>query len=258
MAKKEEVIWNRSLHLPRELKMLFLFILSIFFIGTAGFVVTKGVGFQEALLDTIYSMAFISVEIPNAGAQVVKTFIAFLGVIAFWWALWNIFDFVLQGRFSEYMREIGMNRRLGKLSRHYVICGAGRVGEHIAILMHKKGISHVLVDKNEKKVQFLQDSGLTAMCGDALDELVLLRAGIKDAKAVIAALPETEKNIMISLIAREAAPKIKIYARAEHKDLVKRLKKAGADVVVMPEVTGAEELFSHIIGRPRELSSVHV
>ena len=256
--ENRDVIWNRPFHLPQQLKALAVIVGLIFVVGVAGFTATKGISLEAALLDTVYSISFIEIEIPNAGAQVVKTFIAFLGVIAFWWALWNILDFLMEGRFTEYLGMMRMSRRVGKMHRHYVICGAGRVGEHVASLMNEKNLPYVLIDNDAKKVQALQDSGLAAMYGDALDEAVLLKAGLKKSRAVIAALPETEKNIMVSLITKEAAPRVRIYARAEHKDLMKRLKKAGADVVVLPEVTGAEELFSHITGKSKTLSSLHV
>lgn len=258
--KEEKPFWSRELEfkLPHHLRILVGAVALLFVIGTGGYMVFKGEGVYSAFLDAVLTLAFAEVAIPNTGAQFVHTFIAVLGIIVIWWASWTTLDFIIEGRFSQYFREAGTVRRVRKMKSHYIVCGAGRVGEHVAQLMHAKGLTYVIIDNNEKKVKDLQERGVNAVYGDALFEQSLEGAGLRRAKAVISALPDTEKNIMVCLTAREISPKIKIYARAERHDLIKRLRKAGADVVVMPEAAGAEEMFHHLAGRAKSVSALHV
>ena len=84
------------------------------------------------------------------------------------------------------------------------------------------------------------------MEGDVLDEETLIEAKIPQAKALIAVLPETEKNILTILSAKELNPKLKVYARCSRTEYIKKLKKAGADFVFMPELSCAEEIVGKL------------
>ena len=52
--------------------------------------------------------------------------------------------------------------------------------------------------------------------GDASDETVLLRAGIKRAKGLVAVLATDTDNVFLVLSARQLNPDIYIMARASH------------------------------------------
>ena len=75
---------------------------------------------------------------------------------------------------------------------------------------------------------------------------MLIAAKIRNAKALIAVLPETEKNILVILTAKELNPKLEVYARSNRTEYVKKLKKAGADHVFMPELSCAEEIVGKL------------
>ena len=71
----------------------------------------------------------------------------------------------------------------------------------------------------------------------AADDEVLLEAGIRRARAVIACVDSDADNIFIALTARELAPEILIVARASAEDSEKKLLRAGADRVISPYKT---------------------
>ena len=56
------------------------------------------------------------------------------------------------------------------------------------------------------------------MSGDATDEITLVRAGIKRAKALIAVLATDTDNVFLVLTARQLNPDIFIMARAGRKN----------------------------------------
>ena len=80
----------------------------------------------------------------------------------------------------------------------------------------------------------------------ATEESVLVDANVKSAKAVIAVLHESEKNVLVTLTARELSPEIVIYARADKREHEKKLKRAGANYVLVPEILCAEKIISEL------------
>ncbi|MFA4907443.1 MAG: NAD(P)-binding protein, partial [archaeon] len=129
---------------------------------------------------------------------------------------------------------------------HYIIFGGGRVGEHIASMLKHNRKKFIIVDKDEAVVNMLKAKRYDALMGDVLDEKVFYQTGIERAKAVISVLGETEKNLLVTLTAKGLNPRVKVFTRSEKKELIEKLKKAGADYVVMPEFLAAEEIFGHI------------
>ena len=102
------------------------------------------------------------------------------------------------------------------------------------------------MERDEETVNELRKRGQPAIVGDAMEEDTLRENGIKKAAALIAVLPETEKNILITLTARELAPHLVIYSRSHKKTLTQRLKEAGANYVIVPEIAGAEQIIQQI------------
>jgi voltage-gated potassium channel len=70
--------------------------------------------------------------------------------------------------------------------------------------------------------------------GSASDDALLLEAGIKRARAVIACVDSDAENIFITLSARELAPDIEIIARASQESSERKLLRAGASDVISP------------------------
>ena len=126
------------------------------------------------------------------------------------------------------------------------MCGAGRVGTHVAELLMAKNEPYVIIDKDPYVVSAQTRKGFLVVEGDALEEDTLLACGIKDAKGFIAVIAETERNVLAILTAKEQNSNLKIYARADRKDLIKKVKKAGADHVFLPEYACAEEIVKRM------------
>jgi len=223
-----------------------MLILALFVLGTLGYMLAENLSFKEAFVATVETLAFAHEETTTLLGRIVQLSLLLFGGVILWFSVWTSFDLVLEGQFEDYFQKVSMMRQIKKIKNHYLICGAGRVGMYVAEDLKKKGEKYLVVDKNPILVSEIHKRGLLALEGDVLDEDILLSAGLMHAKALVAVLPETEKNILIVLTVREHRPDIKIYARAEKRDLIKKLKKAGADYIVMPELIGAEEILNEI------------
>lgn len=228
-----------------QLKFLLILVIVLFAIGTAGYSFLHQISPVDAFGLTAETMAFAHHETDSAG-RAIEVFLMLFGVIVFWFAVWTLFDLVLQGKLGELWRDLMSSIQVGQLKNHYVICGAGRVGIHVAELLQQKKLPYVIVEKDKALVDLLSKKGFLVIQGDALEEEALKEADIEKAKAIVAVIPETEKNVLITLIAKHMNPDILAYARAEKEEMIKQLHHAGVKHVVTPEIAGARELMSLI------------
>ncbi|MBI4441452.1 NAD-binding protein [Candidatus Woesearchaeota archaeon] len=232
------LVQNKVLILASMLAFLFLF-------GTVGYMVTKGVSAIDGLVFTLETLTFL--HDPETGSpKIVQVFLLLFGSFFLWWVLWTTFDLVLEGGLEDYFKGVNLMNKVKELKNHWIICGAGRVGTHVAELMIAKNEPYVLIDKDINVAAIQTKKGFLVVDGDALEEDTLLACGIKDARGFIAVIPETEKNVLAILTAKELNPNLEIYARAHRKEYTKKLKKAGAQHVFMPEYTCAEEIYKKI------------
>lgn len=227
---------------PKRLKIFFLAILCIFIIGSVGFTIISRISFKESFLRTLQTLAFMFEESSSLQERLLEIFLALVGVFLIWWVLWSIADMILAGNLKKYLKTKLYASILNKMKGHVIIAGGGRVGEEVARVLSEKKGKFVITDMNPEVVASLKRKKYIVVEGSAEQEEVLLKAGVKDAKKLIITLPKTEANIMITLTAKELNPGIEIYARCENTKHVSKLKKAGAKVVIVPEIVAGDKL----------------
>jgi voltage-gated potassium channel len=128
-----------------------------------------------------------------------------------------------------------MERQIGRLSGHYIICGAGRVGRSAGRELAKKPATFVIVERDQAQTDGLPPDWLVIL-GDATQESTLIAARIEHAAGLVAATTTDAGNIFIVLNARSLNSNLKIIARASEEESAKHLTKAGANTVVSPYV----------------------
>lgn len=127
-----------------------------------------------------------------------------------------------------------MDREISRLSNHYILCGAGRVGRSAARELARKPLPFVVVDTDEAKLARYADEGWLTLVGDATQAPVLRQAQIENARGLVASTTTDATNIYIILTARSLNSKLNIIARASEEEAEKHLLTAGANHVVSP------------------------
>ena len=230
---------------PRKLIFFFSALVLLILFGTISFCIFKGITPKEGFVRTLEALVFIFHE--EAGAmKFIEIFLGLIGVLIVWWAVWNMFDLILEGCFTKYLKSIGVLSRLRRMKNHYIIAGGGRVGEEVAKRLKKDKKGYVIIEKDVDLVDKLTKKGYLAFEGDVSEEEVLKKHNLKDSMGLILALPELEKNLMVTMSAKSMSPSVRIYARADKPLLANRLKEAGADFVVVPEVIAAEKIVESL------------
>ena len=231
---------------PKRVLIFFVLIVILFLVGTLGFKYSMNLSLSDAFIMTLETLAFMF-HAESGFGKFLEIFLAIFGVFLIWWILWGLFDMLLEGNLGEYLKITKSLNKLSKMRNHYIIAGGGRVGEDLALHFCDNKKECIIIEKNEETMKKLKkNKNFFVMQGDVTDENVLKQAKIQDAKAIILAMPETEKNLLVTMIAKELNPNIEIYARADKPAFVNKLKKAGAKVVVVPETVAAEKFLQEI------------
>jgi voltage-gated potassium channel len=135
------------------------------------------------------------------------------------------------------------------MKKYFILIGYGDVGRSIAQVLGKAHVSFVVIDKNEAK---LRDKGFDYVAGDATDEEVLKRAGIRNASTVITVLNNDADIIFTTLVTRNINPHCIILARANTTKSIDKIYRAGADYVASLSIVAGQMLAHIALGHKEE------
>ncbi|MZP28607.1 potassium channel protein [Heliobacterium undosum] len=181
------------------------------------------------------------------GGQIFTLVIMPLGVGIVAYAIGIIAGYVVEGRLANLWGKRAMKNKIAKLSNHIIVCGAGRVGWQVAEQLSRENVPFVVVDSREDVLEKYVHGKFLYVHGDALDDAVLLEAGIERARGIVAALPTDADNVFITLTAKGIKADLLVVARADRLESEEKLRRAGADKVVSPAVIGGKRLAMSIL-----------
>jgi voltage-gated potassium channel len=157
--------------------------------------------------------------------------IAGLGVISF-------FTSIIVSAFGDKIHEIRAHRIFSEVERKRIdilICGFGRVGQVVAERMAADKRQFVVVDPVEENVRLAKQQGYLAVIGDGEETELLLNLGVdKHIKWLLCLTGDDVINVYITISARQLNPGIGIISRANHRENITKLYRAGASYCVAP------------------------
>lgn len=230
--------------------LLVLLILVILF-GTVGYMTIEGMNFLDALYMTVITLATVGYrevkELDEEG-KIFTIILIFSGFGVFTYSISEGIKIIIEGEINELIKERKMRRRIEKLKDHFIICGFGRMGSIIYKELKANNIPTVIIEKDRSVIPE-GDDDINYIIGDATKDEILKRAGIERAKGLISVLSSEAENLYVVLTARDLNPNLFIVARAVDKANERKLKRAGADRVVLPYLIGGLRI-AHLILRP--------
>jgi CPA2 family monovalent cation:H+ antiporter-2 len=132
---------------------------------------------------------------------------------------------------------------------HVVIVGAGRVGGHLAEVLQRLEVPHLVVEANAEIVERLAAQGVPTLYGDAGNSDILQHAHLKDARAVVVTVPDETTAAIVVVSARHQAPAIPIVVRVGTPDGARELLAVGASEIVQPELEGGIQILRRTLRR---------
>ncbi len=187
-------------------------------------------------------------EIPEARAVTVTLIILGSGTLLYF--ISSLTALIVEGDLQGVLRRRRMQRAIGTLSKHVIVCGIGTTGRHIATELKAVGIPFVVIDHQGELLEELDEEfegELLYVVGDATDDHVLELAGVERARGVISALNDDKSNLFVTISARALNPTARIVAKSIEPSTEGKLRRAGADSVVAPNYIGGVRLFSEMV-----------
>jgi voltage-gated potassium channel len=228
----------------RNLRLIGEALLGLTLAGTAGFHFIEGWSWFDGFYMVITTFTTIGYQethpLSHAG-RVFNVGLIIVGVSLVFLAIGSLTQALLEFELGSFFGRRKMEREISRLSDHYIICGAGRVGRSAARELASKGVPFIIVDQSADRAAGAGDSWLT-LVGDATQGQTLRDAHIDRARGLVAATTTDATNLYIVLTARELNPQLRIIARASEEDAEKRLLKAGADSVVLPYLFAGQRI----------------
>lgn len=138
---------------------------------------------------------------------------------------------------------------------HMIICGYGRVGGWVGKALEEAKVPFIVVDYNQNIVSKLKAQGVEAIYGDPAHPEVLEAAGIKKAKAIVVAIPDSVAQEELIAYVQTKAPEVKIISRVHKDEEWEKIKMMKVDRVIQPEFEAAMTITRAIfssMGKPKE------
>lgn len=232
----------------------FSIILIITFSGVLGFMLVEGYRFLDALymtIITITTIGYMEVHPLSDGGRIFSILLIITSFSTFTYALARLTQFVASGEMQLYLKNRQIMNALDKYSGHVIVCGFGRNGQQAAKTLRGHKINFVAIDHRHDNIDnYLKDDpNLLYIKGDATEDKVLMMAGVERASSLICALPTDADNVFIVLSARSLNEKLRIISRASNATSIHKLKKAGADSVIMPDKIGGTHM-ANLVSKP--------
>ena len=223
---------------------------------------------QYSLFDTFY-MTFITIATigfgetidisSNIGGRLFTVFISIAGIGVLAYVATNVTAFLVEGELKDSFRRRKMENKAKDSREHYIVCGLSSVAFHVVSELHSTDRPHVVIDTSgnsaEKTIESFKDEII--LYGDATDNEVLLRAGVKQAKGLFAVTDDDNQNLVICLTARQLNSNLRIVSCCKEPRNSEKMSRAGADAVVSPTLIGGLRIASEMI-RPAVVSFLDI
>ncbi|RME50322.1 MAG: potassium channel protein [Caldilineae bacterium] len=236
----------------RRLFVLLGLLAAILLAGTGGYVTLEGWSPLDAFYMTVITLTtvgFGELYPLSAAGRIFTVMLIVSGVGLVAYATSTVAQMLISGELQAEILARRRQRMLEQLHNHHIVCGFGRMGQHIATELRNQQKDFVVVDNDPAAVEEARRRGYFAVLGDASDEEVLAQAGIMRARSLIAAINSDAGNVFIVLTARAMRPDLIIVSRVNYDDAESKLRRAGANEVISPYLIGGRRMV-HFVERP--------
>jgi voltage-gated potassium channel len=240
----------------RNLRTIGVMLLLVMAGGTVGYHYIEGWPWFDGfymVVTTLTTIGYQEVHPLSHAGRVFNVFVILSGVSLLALGVGALSHALLEFELQSFFGRRRMEREIGRLDGHYIICGLGRVGRSVARELARKPVPFVILENNEAKRQRFATENWLVLGGDATQEPTLRQAQIDRARGLVAATTTDATNLYIVLTARGLNPQLKIIARASEDAAEKHLRTAGADAVVSPYLFAGQRIAQSLL-RPNVVS----
>lgn len=211
-------------------------------LGTLGYRFIEHVSWFDSYymsLVTLSTVGFGEVIPLSHIGRVFTSFLILFNIGFFAYAVSTVTSIFADSDVHAFISDFKMIQQIKKLQQHTIVCGFGRHAGEVCKELSKQKLPFVVIEIDPEKVETLsRDTPYLFLRGDATLDEVLLEAGIEQASSLVVTLPLDAHNLFIVMSARQLNPSLKIISRLVNPADELKLRRAGANHVVMPELIG--------------------
>jgi voltage-gated potassium channel len=218
--------------------------------GTVGFTLVEGWSLADSLYMTVMTVTTVGYGPPLPLSPAGRNFSIFFMVLGVGTAGYLLSTAVQSLVRSEILAAYGERRRqreMSKITGHYIICGAGRVGRRIVYEMRRAGVPFIVVERNALLAEELKLPDSLLLVRDATLDETLVEAGVERAQGLAACLSDDADNLYVVLTAHGLNPGLRIVARAVEESAEPKLVRAGANRVIAPTIIGSHRMAQALL-----------
>lgn len=214
--------------------------------STISYKVIEGWTWLDSFYQTIITVSTVGFGEVHPLTDNGKLYTAFLIITSFGtfaYAISSITSYIITGDYRKYFKDYKTMKNIKQIKNHVIVCGYGRVGQKTIETLKAHNENFIVLETDPTIIEkFRTDGKILYLQGNATEDETLINAGIKNAKALITALPSDADNLFVVLSSKELNPNLKVISRASKPSTKKKLKMAGADNVIMPDSLGGSHM----------------
>ena len=250
---------KKHFHFIQKLRFAALLIIGTMVFGIAGYMLIENYSFSEAFYTTIIILSTVGLGVVHTLSDAGRWFTVILIIVSigiFAYGVSLITSYIMEGELQRYFKYRKVLKMIDKLQNHIIVCGYGRNGKQACEQLWSHNHPFVVIENSEKAIAELREQeDFLFIEGDATRDEILLEAGIDKAQALITTLPNDAANVFVVLTARELRPEMKIISRASEDTSEGKLRRAGANNVIMPDKIGGTHMAT-LVTRPDVLEFI--
>src|SRR5437764_1565155 len=157
----------------RNLRLIGLALTAVIVVGTAGYHFIEGWPWFDGfymVVTTLTTIGYQEVHPLSHAGRVFNVFVIIAGVSLALVAVGAITQALLEFELQSFFGKRKMERDISRLSDHYIICGAGRVGRSAARELARRPVPFVIIEQSESKAQRYAGENWLTLIGDATQE----------------------------------------------------------------------------------------
>ena len=224
----------------------FILVIFLFIYGIIGSIFIMHLNLVDSIYYSVITMATVGYGdyIPTTGVQKIFATTLALGGVALLAYVFNIILTNVQEKMTEYSKGARKLKAIEVMEDYYIICGFGRVGKVVFDELTQRNQNVIVIDKDKDTCESIEEGeNVVVINDDAIEDDLVAKLAGKKCRSVIICTGDDVNNLFIVMTIRETNPDAWIVTRASKLENIKRLRKAGADKIVSPEIIGGEGLY---------------
>ena len=223
-----------------------ILIIGLLIYGIVGSMIIMRLNLIDSIYYSVITMATVGYGdyTPHTGIQKIFATTLALSGVALLAYVFNIMLTNFQEKMNNYSKGARKMKAIEDMDDYYVLCGFGRVGKVVFDELTQRNQNVIVIEKDEEACEKIEESNSAVVIQkDATEDDFVARLAGDKCNSVIISTGDDVTNLFMVLTLRETNEDTWIVTRASKTENVSRLKKAGADKIVLPEVIGGQDLY---------------